>query len=381
MRQSNASYGFGIEVEKMSGETLDIEVSAKKKEGLDKLEEAILLQAELLDLKANPDRQAEGAVIEAKLDKGRGPLATLLVQRGTLKPGDIVVAGAEWGKVRALLDDKGNQVKEAGPSMAVEILGLNATPSAGDVFSVVRSESRAREVSEYRQEQMKNKRVGRASVSLESMFSAIKEAKAESFPIVVKADVQGSAEAITSALQKIGNEEIQANIIHAGVGAITESDVTLASASDAFIIGFNVRANKQARETAEKEGVPIKYYSVIYDVVDEVKTAMEGKLSPAIIETVVGLVEIKDVFSAGKKGKAAGCIVVDGVAKAKAKARLLRDDIVVFTGRIESLRRFKDEVKEVKAGTECGISLENFIDYKAGDTIEIFETKEKQKTL
>ena len=370
-----------VVVEKMSGDTLDVEVSAKKKEGLDKLEEAILLQAELLDLKANPDRNAEGAVIEARLDKGRGPIATLLIQRGTLKTGDIVVAGAEWGKVRALLDDKGAKLKEAGPSMAVEIFGLNGAPSAGDVFSVVKNEARAREVSEYRQEQMKNKRVARSVVSLEDMFSAMKEDQAESFPIVIKADVQGSAEAISLALQKIGNEEIQANIVHAGVGGITESDVTLASASDGFIIGFNVRANKQARDTAEKEGVPIKYYSVIYDVVDDVKTAMEGKLPPAIIENVISLVEIKDVFSAGKKGKAAGCVVLEGVAKADAKARLLRDDTVIFTGKIDSLRRFKDEVKEVKAGTECGLSLENYIDFKAGDIIELFETREQKKTL
>ena len=370
-----------VVVEKMSGETLDIEVSAKTKEGLDKLEEAIVLQAELLDLKANPDRSAEGAVVEARLDKGRGPLATVLIQRGTLKTGDIVVAGAEWGKVKAILDDNGAKIKTAGPSMPVEILGLSGAPSAGDDFAVVKSESRAREVCEYRKEQMKNKRVGRDDVSLESMFSALKEAKAENFPIVVKADVQGSAEAISQALLKIGNEEIQANIIHSGVGAITESDVTLASASNAFIIGFNVRANTQARTTSEKEGVHIKYYSVIYDVVDEVKTAMEGRLSPAIIENIISLVEIKDVFSAGKKGKAAGCVVLEGVAKAHAKARLLRDDIVIYTGKIESLRRFKDEVKEVKAGTECGVSLENFIDFKAGDTIEIFETKEKKKTL
>ncbi len=368
-------------VEEMSGEVLDVEVSAKTGAGLDKLEEAIQLQAELLDIKANPDRPAEGIVVEAQLDKGRGPVATVLVQRGTLKTGDILVAGAEWGRVRALLDDKGKQVKKATPSMPVEVLGLNATPSAGDTFSVVENDSRAREVSEYRQQQDKKKRAAGQAVSLENMFTALKEKQAASFPLIVKADVQGSAEAISTALEKIGNEEIKAQVIHSGVGGITESDVTLAKASDTFIIGFNVRANKQAREAAEAEGIEIRYYSVIYDLVDEVKAAMEGELSPAIEETTIGLVEIKDVFSAGKKGKAAGCIVQDGVAKANAKVRLLRDDTVIYTGKIESLRRFKDEVKEVKAGTECGISLENYIDFKAGDAIEVYETVEKQKKL
>lgn len=368
-------------VEKMSGDVLDVEVSAKTGDGLDKLEEAIVLQAELLDLKANPDRPAEGIVIEAELDKGRGSVATLLVQRGTLKNGDILVAGSEWGRVRALVDDKGKRVKKAGPSMAVEVLGLNGTPSAGDVFSVVDGEGRAREVSDYRKEQDKKKRVSRQAVSLETMFSAMKDTKAESFPLIIKADVQGSAEAIASALEKVGNEEIKAQVIHSGVGAISETDVTLATASGAIIIGFNVRANKQARELAEAEKVQIRYYSVIYDLVDDIKTAMEGKLSPAIEEKIIGLVEIKDVFSAGKKGKAAGCIVQDGVARANAKVRLLRDDVVVYTGKVASLRRFKDEVKEVKAGTECGISLENYIDFKVGDTMEIFETEEKQKKL
>jgi len=368
-------------VEAMSGDVLDVEVSAKTGAGLDKLEEAIQLQAELIDIKANPDRPAEGIVIEAELDKGRGSVATVLVQRGTLKTGDILVAGAEWGRVRALVDDKGKQVKEARPSMPVEVLGLNGTPSAGDLFSVVENDARAREVSEYRQEQDKKKRVTRQAMSLETMFSAMKEKQAASFPVIVKADVQGSAEAITSALEKIGNDEIRAHVIHSGVGGITESDVTLAKASETFIIGFNVRANKQAREAAEAEGIEIRFYSVIYDLVDDVKSAMEGELSPEIEETTIGMVEIKEVFSAGKKGKAAGCIVQDGVARARAKVRLLRDDVVVYTGKIESLRRFKDEVKEVNAGTECGISLENYIDFKAGDIIEVFETVEKQKKL
>lgn len=368
-------------VEAMSGDVLDVEVSATTGAGLDKLEEAIQLQAELLDLKANPDRPADGIVIEAELDKGRGPVATLLIQRGTLKVGDILVAGAEWGRVRALFDDKGIKCKTATPSMAVEVQGLNGTPSAGDTFSVVENDGRAREVSEYRKEQDKIKRVSRDTVSLENMFSALKENQTVAFPLIIKADVQGSAEAISSALEKIGNEEIRAQVVHSGVGAITESDVTLARASNSFIIGFNVRANKQAREAAAKEKIEIRYYSVIYDVVDDVKTAIEGKLSPVIEETIIGLVEIKDVFSAGKKGKAAGCIVQDGVARANAKVRLLRDDIVVYTGKFESLRRFKDEVKEVKAGTECGISLENYIDFKVGDTLEVFETTEKKKKL
>ena len=369
-----------IIVEKLSGDVLDVEVSATKKTGLDKLEEAIVLQAEVLDLKANPDRTAEGIVIEAKIDKGRGPVATLLVQRGVLKRGDIVVAGAHWGKLRALVDDHGGQVKEAGPSTPVEVLGLDGAPEAGDPFSVVRNEARAREVTEYRHEQEKKEKSSRTAVPLESMFSAMKEAKADIFPVVLKADVQGSVEAITAALEKLGNEEIKAQVLHGAVGGITESDVTLAKASKAVIIGFNIRANKQARELAETEQVPVQYFSVIYDLVDAVKAAMEGKLSPAIEENTLGLVEIKEVFRAGK-GKAAGCMVMDGVVKAGAKVRLLRDDTVIYTGKIETLRRFKDEAKEVQAGTECGITLENYTDFKEGDSLEVFETTEKKKTL
>ena len=367
-------------VEKLSGDVLDVEVSATKKTNLDKLEEIILLQAELLDLKANPDRSAEGTVIEAKLDKGRGTVATMLVQRGTLKPGDIIVAGSEWGKVRAIVDDHGKQVKAADPSSPVEVLGLNGAPDAGDSFSVVENEARAREVTQYRKDQTRKEKTLRATVPLESMFSAMKEAKADSFPVVLKADVQGSVEAITAALEKIGNEEIQANVLHGAAGGITESDVTLASASNAVIIGFNVRANKQAREIAEKEHVLIQYYSVIYDLVDVVRAAMEGRLSPALEESTLGLFEIKDVFSAGK-GKAAGGIVADGVMKVGAEVRLLRDETVIYTGKIETLRRFKDDVKEVKAGTECGLTLENYIDFKVGDTLEAFVTTEKKKTL
>jgi translation initiation factor IF-2 len=370
-----------IVVEKMSGEVLDVEVSALKKTGLDKLEEAILLQAEVLDLKANPERAAEGVVIEAKLDKGRGAVATMLVQRGTLKVGDILVAGAEWGRVRALIDDKGAKLKKAGPSTPVEVLGLSSAPLAGNPFTVVEDENRAREVSRYRQQQDKDQRVARATVSLESMFSAMKEKKAEIFPIILKADVQGSVEAISAALGKIGNESMKAEVIHGAVGAITETDIALAKASGAFVIGFNVRANSQAREAAERDHIPIQYFAIIYELSDAVKTAMEGKMKPLIEETVIARAEVKDVFQAGKKGRAAGSIILEGAAKAGAKIRLLRDNVVVYTGRIESLRRFKDDVKEVKAGVECGILLENFSDVKKGDALEVFETTERQQTL
>lgn len=370
-----------IIVEKLSGEVLDVEVSALKKTGLERLEEAILLQAEVLDLRANSDRAAEGIVIEAKLDKGRGAVATMLVQRGTIRVGDILVAGAEWGRVRALLDDRGIQLKEAGPSTPVEVLGLSGVPLAGDRFSVVSDENRAREVSQYRQQQEKKQRSSSRAPSLESMFTAMKEKKAEIFPIVLKADVQGSVEAISSALEKIGNAEMRAEVIHGGVGAITETDVALAKASGAFIIGFNVRANAQAREAAERNRIPIQYFSIIYELTDAVRAAIEGRLKPVVEETVLGRAEVKDVFQAGKKGRAAGSIILQGLARAGAQVRILRDGVVVYTGRIESLRRFKDDVKEVKAGTECGILLENFSDVKKGDALEVFETSERQATL
>lgn len=370
-----------VMVEAMSGDVLDVEVSAIKKTNLDKLEEAIHLQAELLELKANPNRNAEGIVIEARLDKGRGPVATVLVQRGTLRVGDILVAGAEPGRVRALADDKGRQIKEATPGQPVEVLGLGGAPAAGDNFSVVEDDGRAREVSEYRRTQLQKQRQESAPVSLEDMFSALKEAKAVELPLVVKADVQGSLEAITAALTNIGNDEIQAVVIHGAVGGITESDITLAHASKAPVIGFNVRANAQAREAAEAEHVVIDYYSVIYNLIDAVKAAMIGELGPAYDENILGRAEIKDVFTAGKTGKAAGCLVLDGTIRRTAKARLLRDDVVVYEGELSSLRRFKDDVEEVKTGTECGMTMENYSDIKVGDQIEAFELVERERTL
>lgn len=368
-----------IVVEALSGDVLDVEVSAITKVGLDKLLEAINLQAEVMEIQANPDREADGVVIESNLDKGRGATATALVQGGTLGIGDIIVAGSAWGKVRALIDDRGEQITSAGPGQPVIILGLNETPEAGDEFAVVESEARARQVVDYRQSQ-KRKVADAGPVSLESMFSAIQGNKAKEVPIVIKGDVHGSVEAISSALDDLGTEDVIARVLHAGVGGITESDITLAQASNALVIGFNVRANKQARDAAAEAGIVIEYFSIIYNLVDTVKAAMEGRLDPAIEEEILGLAEVKDVFSAGK-GKAAGCIVVDGAARANAKARLLRDDVVVYTGRLTSLRRFKDDVKEVKAGIECGMSLENFIDIKAGDKIEMFETHERKRTL
>ena len=368
-------------VEAMGGDVLDVEVSALKGTGLDKLSETIALQAEVMELKANPDRAAEGVVIEAKLDKGRGPVATVLVQRGTFKVGDIFVAGAEWGRVRALVDDHGRQIKEAGPATPVEVLGLNGTPSAGDDFAAVDNEARAREVTAYRQGQLRKQRQATGPVSLETMFSAMKEAQAQEVPVVLKADVQGSVEAITTALEKLGNEEIRARILHAAVGGITEHDVSLAQASGAMIIGFNVRANRQAREAAEHNAVGIKYYSVIYDLVDEVKAAMSGQLAPEIREITLGMADIREVFTAGKAGKAAGCLIVDGVARATAKARLLRDDVVIYEGALSSLRRFKDDVAEVKAGMECGMTFQNYIDMKPGDAVELYELEEHEREL
>jgi len=370
-----------IQVEAMGGDVLDVEVSALKRQNLEKLVEALVLQAELLELKANPDRPAEGAIVEAKLEKGRGPVATVLVRRGTLDVGDIFIAGAEWGRVRAMIDERGRQLERAGPARPVEVLGLNGAPSAGDDFAVVENEARAREVSEYRQEALRKRRQRMAPASLEGMFSKLKEEQAQEFPLVIKGDVQGSVEAIVQALEKIGNEDIQANILHAAVGGVTETDVTLAGASNAMIIGFNVRANKQAREAAERDGVAIKYYSVIYNLVDEVKAAMAGELGPAIEETPLGMAEVLDVFTAGKAGRAAGCRVLEGVIRKNAKARLLRDDVVVYTGRISTLRRFKDDVEEVKSGTECGVTFENFQDVKAGDQVEVFETREVERVL
>ena len=367
-------------VEEMGGEVQDVEVSATKKTNLDKLLEAIQLQAEILELKANPDRAAEGTVVEAKLDKGRGPLATVLVQRGTLRVGDVFVAGASSGKVRAMIDDHGRQVKEAGPSVPVEVLGLSAVPSAGDAFTVVENEARAREVAAYRQSVIDRKRTTSAPVSLENMFASHASTTME-FPLVIKADVHGSVEAIVHALNRLSTDEIKVRILHSGVGAITESDVTLASASGAPIIGFNVRPNAKAREVAERNKVELRYYDVIYHLTDWVKGAMAGELGPEIIETVVGRAEVKEVFPAGKKDKAAGLLVLEGVIRKGLNARLTRADVIVSKTTISSLRRFKDDVAEVRAGLECGVLLADTNDIKPGDHLEVFEVEERARTL
>ena len=369
-------------VEEMSGDVQDVEVSALKKIGLDDLVEKIQLQAELLELQANPDRMAEGAVIEAKLDKGRGPVATILINRGTLKVGDTFVVGAESGKVRALIDDKGRQVKQAGPSVPVEVLGLSGVPSAGDPLQVVENETRAREVAEYRQGVLNDKRTQQAPASLETMFSALKEKQAIEYPLVVKADTQGSVEAIVGSINKISTADIKARVLHSGVGGITESDVTLAGASGAPIIGFNVRANAKAREIAERQHVALKYYDIIYDLIDEIRAGMAGELGPEAFETVVGRAEIREVFSAGKHGRAAGLLVVEGVIRKALKARITRNDVIIYQGEIASLRRFKDDVAEVRAGLECGVTFtQNFTDIKAGDFLETYEVEMRERTL
>ncbi|WP_375380461.1 translation initiation factor IF-2 [uncultured Sphingomonas sp.] len=371
-----------VVVEEMGGDVQDVEVSALKKTGLDELVEKIQLQAELLDLGANPDRQAEGTVIEAKLDKGRGPVATVLVNRGTLRVGDVFVIGAESGKVRALVDDKGRQVKEAGPSMPVEVLGLSGVPAAGDPLQVVDNEARAREVAEYRQSVLTQKRTTSAPASLDSMFSAMREKQAIEYPLVVKADTQGTVEAIVGAINKISTDLIKARILYSGVGGITESDVTLAGASGAPIIGFNVRANAKAREIAERQKVALKYHDVIYDLTDEVRAGMAGELGPEAFETVVGRAEIREVFSAGKTGRAAGLLVVEGNIRKALKARITRNDVIIYQGEIASLRRFKDDVAEVRAGLECGVTFtQNFTDIKSGDYLETYEVELRERTL
>ena len=369
-----------IIVEQMGGDVQDVEVSAKEKTNLDGLLEAINLQAEILELKANPDRAAEGTVVEAKLDKGRGPLATVLVQRGTLKVGDVIVVGAASGKVRAMLDDHGRQVKDAGPSVPVEVLGLGAVPAAGDQLTVVENEARAREVAAYRQGVLDKKRTTSAPVSLENMFANRASTTIE-FPLVIKADVQGSTEAIVSALNKLSIDEIKVRVLHSGVGAITESDVTLAASTGAPIIGFNVRPNAKAREVAERSKVELRYYDVIYHLTDWVKGAMAGELGPEIIETVVGRARVQDVFPAGKKDKAAGLLVLEGNIRKGLNARLTRDDVIVSKTTISSLRRFKDDVAEVTSGLECGVLLADTNDIKAGDSLEVFEVEERARTL
>ena len=369
-----------IIVEQMGGEVQDVEVSALKKTNLEGLLEAISLQAEILELKANPDRPAEATVVEAKLDKGRGPLATVLVQRGTLKVGDVIVVGAASGKVRAMIDDHGRQVKEAPPSFPVEVLGLGAVPSAGDQLTVVENEARAREVAAYRQSVLDKRRTTSAPVTLENMFANRASTTIE-FPMVIKADVQGSVEAIVSAVNKISTDEIRVRVLHSGVGAITESDVTLAASTGAPIIGFNVRPNAKARETAERSKVELRYYDVIYHLTDWVKGAMAGELGPEIIENVVGRAEVKEVFPAGKKDKAAGLLVLEGVIRKGLHARLTREDVIVTKTTISSLRRFKDDVAQVTAGMECGVLLADTNDIKPGDHLEVFEVEERARTL
>lgn len=371
-------------VESMGGETLDVEVSATKKTNLDKLLEAILLQSELLDLKANPDRTAEGTVVEAELDRGRGSVATVLVQKGTLHPGEIIAAGDVWGRVRALVNDKGDHVKEAGPAMPVEILGLQGTPLAGDRFAVVENEARAREISEYRQRKAREMAVARqagARGSLEQMMAQAKDQELAEFPLLIKGDVQGSIEAISGALDKLGTDEVSARIVHSGAGAITESDVSLAEASDAAIIGFNVRANKQARDAAERAGIEIRYYNIIYDLVDDVKAAMSGLLSPERRETFLGNAEILEVFNITKVGKVAGCRVTEGKVERGAGVRLIRDNVVIHEGTLKTLKRFKDEVAEVQGGQECGMAFANYEDIRQGDVIECFRVEHVTRTL
>jgi len=368
-------------VESMGGEVLDVEVSAVTKAGLDKLLETILLQAEVLELKVARDGRAEGLVIEAKLDRGRGAVATVLVQRGTLAIGDIVVAGTEFARVRALINDKGEQVKEAGPSIPVEVLGFTGVPSAGDRFSVVETEARAREVTEYRQRLIREKTAGGGATSLEQMMNQLKASGIAKFPLIIKGDVQGSVEAINASLNKLSTDEVSAQILMSGVGAITESDVTLASASNAIIIGFNVRANKQASDLATREGIEIRYYNIIYDLVDDVKAAMSGLLKPERRETFIGYAEILEVFSITKVGKVAGCRVTEGIVERGAGVRLLRDNVVIHEGKLKTLKRFKDEVKEVPVGQECGMAFENYEDIRAGDVIECFRVESVVRSL
>ncbi len=372
-----------VVVESMGGDVLAVEVSAKKRMNLDKLVEAVLLQAEVLDLKANPNRTAEGAVIEAKMEKGRGPVATILVSRGTLHVGDIFVVGQQWGRVRSLQNDQGKRVESAGPADPVEVIGLQGVPSAGDEFAVVDDEAKAREISGYRQRKAREaltvKRM--AGSSMEQMFAKIKAGETKEFPVIVKGDVQGSVEALQGTLAKIANEEVRIKVLHAAVGSINETDVSLANASNATIIGFNVRANAQAREFAKRDNVDIRYYSIIYDVADDMKKAVEGLLTPEEKEKILGYAEIRQVFSVSKIGKIAGCMVTEGLVKRGAKVRLLRDHVVIHEGDLSQLKRFKDDVKEVKSGFECGMSFANYDDLKVGDQIECFEIEQIAPTL
>jgi translation initiation factor IF-2 len=373
-----------VQVESFGGEVVDVEVSAKNKTNLDKLLEMIALQADILDLKTNPERPAEGTVIEAKLDRGRGPVATVLVQRGTLRVGDIIVAGAEMGRVRALISDQGETVQEAGPSVPVEVLGFNGPPEAGDRLAVVENEARARQVTSYRAHQKRENAAASISGmrgSLEQMMSQLKTAGRKEFPLIIKADVQGSLEAILGSLEKLGTDEVAARILHAGVGGISESDVTLAEGFNAAIIGFSVRANKEAAAAAKRNGIEIRYYNIIYDLVDDVKKAMSGLLAPTLRETMLGNAAILEIFNISKVGKVAGCRVTDGTVERGANVRLIRDNVVVHEGKLSTLKRFKDEVKEVQSGQECGMAFENYHDMRAGDVIECYRVETIQRSL
>ena len=369
-------------VEQLGGEVLDVEVSALKKTNLDKLEELILLQSELLDLKSNPNRSAEGVVLEAKLERGRGAVATVLIQRGTLRVGDIFVAGSEWGRVRALLDDRGQNILEAGPSTPVEVLGLNGTPLAGDDFVVAENESRARDIADFRQRRRRDASVATgARGTLEQMFSQIASGVAKELPVVVKSDVQGSLEAIVGSLEKISTSEVSMRVLHSAVGGINESDVILAKASNAVIIGFNVRANPQVRELARRDGVEIRYYSIIYDLIDDMRKALSGLLAPTLRERLLGNASIREVFNITRVGKVAGCMVTEGTVRRGAKVRLLRDNVVIHEGSLKTLKRVKDEVREVNQGYECGMAFENYHDIQVGDVIECFEVEEVARAL
>ena len=373
-----------IQVESMGGDVVDVEVSATKKTNIDKLLEMIGLQAEILDLKANPERPAEGTVIEAKLDRGRGPVATVLIQRGTLRVGDLVVAGAEWGRVRALMSDTGEPIESAGPSTPVEVLGFSGTPDAGDRLAVVDNEARAREVADYRGRQKREKTAARATGmrgSLEQMMAQAKTSGRKEFPLVIKADVQGSLEAVIGSLDKLGTDEVAARVLHAGVGGISESDVTLAEASGVPIIAFNVRANKEAREAAERAGIEIRYYNIIYDLVDDVKKVMSGLLPPTLRETMLGNAQILEIFKVSKVGNIAGCRVTDGTVERGANVRLIRDNVVIHEGKLSQLKRFKDDAKEVSAGMECGMAFEGYQDMRQGDVIECYRVETIQRSL
>jgi translation initiation factor IF-2 len=368
--------------EEWGGDTMFVEVSAKSGKGIDDLLEAVLLQAEVLELKAPKDAPAKGLVIEASLDKGRGPVSTILVQSGTLKRGDVLLAGSSYGRVRAMLDEAGRDIKEAGPSIPVEILGLSDVPNSGDEVIVLNDERKAREIALFRQGKFRDVKLAKQQAAkLENMFEQMAEGEVKSLPLVIKSDVQGSYEALATSLQKLSTDEVKVNIIHTGVGAITESDVNLCVASKAVLIGFNVRADAGARKLIESAGVDVRYYNIIYEAVDEVKAALGGMLSPEKKENAIGLVEIREVFRISKVGSVAGCYVLDGVIKRNSKIRLLRDDVVVFTGELDSLKRFKDDVKEVKANFECGLSLKNYNDIQEGDTLEVFEVVEVARTL